>query len=67
MREIEPGRFVSIPQAGRLYGLSPNTVRRKIEAGEVKAYRLGRTVRVDLVELDAALIPVTAGGHDAAA
>lgn len=58
-------RFVSLDDAADYLSCSKLTVRRRIAAGELRAYRLGRsrTIRLDLADLDALLRPIpTAGG-----
>ena len=37
---------LTIPEAADLIGVSPRTARRLITAGELRAYRVGRLVRV---------------------
>ncbi|MGD7707014.1 helix-turn-helix transcriptional regulator [Microlunatus sp. Y2014] len=52
-------RLVSPKQAAAEYGVSVDTIRRRISAGEVTGYRFGkRLIRVDLNELDAILRPI---------
>lgn len=59
--------LVSINQAADHVGVSARTIRRAISRGEIQAVRLGpRLIRIDVVQLDAALRPIpTAGGNNA--
>jgi excisionase family DNA binding protein len=51
--------LISIQQAAREKSVHPDTLRRRIASGELKAYRLGaRIIRVDRAEVDALLHPV---------
>lgn len=51
--------LVTIADAADYLAVTPLTIRRRIQAGELKAYRVGpRIVRVDLNEIDALLEPV---------
>lgn len=51
--------LVSINQAGAYASVSARTIRRRIADGSLTGYRLGsKTIRVDLVELDAILTPI---------
>ena len=43
--------FASFTEAGEFTGTSKYTVRRMVQRGELKAYRIGRQVRIDLNEL----------------
>jgi len=46
-------RLYNVEQAGEyLGGVSPHTVRKKIQSGEVKVVRLGRRTMVSQEELD---------------
>jgi len=59
-------RLVSLDHAADYAGVCVRTIRRRISAGDLAAYRVGpRLIRVDLVELDAMLRPIptaSAGG-----
>ena len=59
-------RLASINAAAEYAGVSAKTIRRRISDGTIKGYKLGsRTIRVDLLELDAAFRAIpTAGGGD---
>lgn len=56
-------RLATLAEAADYAACSPRTLRRRVADGTLPAYRLGRLLRVDLDELDAALRPIpTAGG-----
>jgi excisionase family DNA binding protein len=60
---LERRRLASIQKAAEYADVNPRTIRRRIADGTINGYRLGRAIRVDLNELDAALCPIpTAGG-----
>ncbi|WP_117423899.1 excisionase family DNA-binding protein [Mycobacterium marinum] len=53
-----PRRWASLKQAGVYLGVTDRTVREHVSCGLYPAYRLnGRLVRVDLNEVDAAMVP----------
>jgi excisionase family DNA binding protein len=57
--------LISIKQAARGKGVHPDTIRRCIARGELKAYRLGnRIIRVNAAEVDRLFRPIvtTTGG-----
>lgn len=67
MKPPSERRLVRVSAAADYAAMSKRTVYRLIHQGVLPAYRLGgSTIRIDLDELDAALIPIR-GGHDAAA
>jgi excisionase family DNA binding protein len=53
-------RFISIADAAQHLDVSLKTIRRRIAAGDLKAYRLGgsRVLRVNLNELDDLMRPI---------
>lgn len=51
-----PRALVSLAEAAARYDVNPRTVRRRIADGTITGYRVGRLVRVDLAELDRALV-----------
>ncbi|MBJ7324838.1 MAG: helix-turn-helix domain-containing protein [Rhodococcus sp.] len=54
-------KLVSISAAAAELGVSDRTVRRYIAAGRLKGYRVGqRMIRVDLAQLDLAVVPIGA-------
>ena len=58
--------LISIQQAARDKSVHPDTIRRRIASGELKAYRLGnRIIRVDRAEVDRLLHPIPTGGDAA--
>jgi excisionase family DNA binding protein len=52
-----PRRWASLNQTADYMALAERTVRQMIADGRLKGYRLGRTVRVDLNEVDDAMLP----------
>ena len=58
-------RYASLADASNYVDCNERTLRRHIAAGDLRAYRLGRLVRVDLNELDQLMRPIpTARPHD---
>ena len=59
-KSATPARhLVSINQAADYASVNPRTIRRRIADGTLTGYRLGsKTIRVDLLELDALLRPI---------
>lgn len=55
-------RLASINQAAEYAAVSTKTIRRKIAAGDLEAFRAGRIIRVDLDSVDSWLRPMSAGG-----
>jgi excisionase family DNA binding protein len=53
-----PRQLVSVAQAAEYLGVSLRTMRTRIAAGDVPAYRFGRLIKIDLAELEAALKPL---------
>lgn len=65
-KAAHPRRYISLDAAAEYLAVSPLTVRRRIAAGELKAYRLGRsrTIRLDLADVESMLRPIpTTGGE----
>lgn len=53
----------SIREGADRYKVHPDTIRRRIAAGQLTAYRMGpRLIRIDLAELDALLRPISTAG-----
>ena len=50
-QQLEP-RFVSLNQAAILTQLSTRTLRRAIKAQRLLAHRVGRRVRIEVIELE---------------
>lgn len=58
--EVEPPlprRWASMKETGVYLGVAERTVRYMIDDGRITAYRLGKTVRIDLNEVDGSLVP----------
>jgi excisionase family DNA binding protein len=51
-------RWLSITGAALWVSLSGKTIRRKIAAGELRAYRCGKTIRIKTDDLEAMMRPV---------
>ena len=51
-------RWLSIPAAAMWVSLSAKTIRRRIAAGDLRAYRCGKTIRVRTDDLEAMMRPV---------
>ena len=57
--------LASLAEAAERYDVHPRTLRRRIADGTLTAYRIGRLVKVDLLEADAVLLaPMATVGHD---
>ncbi len=56
---VQPPSYLSIDGTSQELGCSPDTVRRLIARGELKAYRVGRLIRIRREDLNRALKPVT--------
>ncbi len=54
----ERPRWLSITGAAGWVSLSAKTIRRKIAAGELRAYRCGKTIRIKTDDLEAMMRPV---------
>jgi len=48
-------RWLTVNEVAQMLSLHPVTVRRKIDRGEIKTSRIGRTIRIDLKRLEAEL------------
>jgi excisionase family DNA binding protein len=55
-----PRQFISLAHAAERADCSVKTLRRKIAAGELRAYRFGKSpeIRVDVAELDGLMRPI---------
>lgn len=51
-------RYESIQEAAERTGVSQTTIRRYIHLGVFKAYRIGRLIRLDPLQVDLALDPL---------
>ncbi|PUB20910.1 excisionase family DNA binding protein [Promicromonospora sp. AC04] len=59
-KSVPSGRLVSLAAAADDLSVSVKTIRRRIADGSVRAYRIGRLIRIDLDEARAKLlIPVS--------
>lgn len=57
--------LASLAEAAERYDVHPRTLRRRIADGTLTAYRIGRLVKVDLLEADAVLLaPIPTAGSD---
>lgn len=52
-------RQITLTQAAELLQVHPNTVRRMVSRGQLRAYYIGRHIRIDPVDLAALRQPVT--------
>lgn len=50
-------QYISQVDAARLLGVTDRTVRNMLADGRLRGYRLGRTIRLKLSEVEAALVP----------
>lgn len=50
--------YLSPAEVAEVLGVSVNTIKRRIYDGDLRAYRLGRQLRVKRADLDALLVPV---------
>jgi excisionase family DNA binding protein len=64
-RERVTRQYISQAEAGELLGVTERTIRTAIADGRLKGYALGRTVRLRLDEVHAALVPIGAAAADA--
>jgi len=59
MPKLPDKRYISIQAAAAYAGLAEKTIRRRVADGTLTGYRMGtRIIRVDLVEIDALLVPI---------
>lgn len=58
------GQKISLAESSARSGLSVKTLRRKIASQELRAFRVGdgRTIRVDVDDLEALFQPIGGGG-----
>lgn len=54
-----PRQYESIQDAARRASVSDKTIRRLIDEGVLKAYRVGRLIRLDPLQVDQALDPAS--------
>lgn len=53
------GRQLTLPEVADTLRLSESTVRRMISRGDLRAYRIGRHLRIDPADLAKARVPAT--------
>ena len=53
-----PRQYESIQDAALRVGVSEKTIRRRIQDGVLRAYRLGRIIRLDPIQVDEAFSAV---------
>ncbi|MGG5258630.1 excisionase family DNA-binding protein [Phycicoccus avicenniae] len=58
MTVIEYRRLESLATAADRTGVSVKTLRRRIAAGELEAFRSGRLIRVEIDAVDALFVPI---------
>lgn len=59
-KSVPSGRLVPLAAAADEFSVSVKTIRRRIADGSIRAYRIGRLIRVDLDEVRAGLlVPVS--------
>ncbi len=64
IESTKPGAFVSLAQAAEILGISVRTLRRRIAAGELPAFRTGRRIiRVRISDLERMLRRVPSTGR----
>jgi excisionase family DNA binding protein len=59
-RVTTQSRYISQAETGELLGVTDRTVRNMISDGRLRGYKIGRTVRLRLSEVEAALVPIAA-------
>lgn len=63
IESTKPGAFISLAQAADILGISVHTLRRRIAAGELPAFRTGRRIiRVRVADLERILRRVPSAG-----
>lgn len=63
IESTKPGAFISLSTAADILGISVHTLRRRIAAGELPAFRTGkRIIRVRVRDLDKLLRRVPSAG-----
>lgn len=54
-----PRQYESVQDTARRASVSEKTIRRRIDEGVLKAYRVGRLIRLDPLQVDRALDPAS--------
>lgn len=63
IESTKPGAFISLSAAADILGISVHTLRRRVAAGELPAFRTGRRIiRVRVVDLEKILRRVPSAG-----
>lgn len=66
IESTKPGTFISLAAAAEMLGISVHTLRRRIAAGELPAFRTGRRIiRVRVSDLEKILMRVPTFGSGA--
>lgn len=55
-------KFITLAQAAELVGLHPRTLRKKVATGELRAYRMGRTLRFKPHDVEALFVATDTWG-----
>ncbi|RPF21428.1 excisionase family DNA-binding protein [Myceligenerans xiligouense] len=55
-KSVPSGNLISLTEAAQNLSVSVKTIRRRIADGTVRAYRVGRLIRIDADELRTALL-----------
>ena len=64
IESIKPGAFISLSAAADMLGISVHTLRRRIAAGELPAFRTGRRIiRVRVSDLEDLLKRIPSASH----
>lgn len=64
IESTKPGAFISLSKAADMLSVSVPTLRRRIAAGELPAYRTGRRIiRIKISDLDRLLRRVPSAGN----
>ena len=58
LRDTRPEPFTSLQAGAETYGVSVDTLRRRVRDGSLPAYRNGRLIRIKVSDLDALFRPV---------
>jgi excisionase family DNA binding protein len=51
--QASPPRLVTVPEAARMLGVSPASAWRRVQSGELRVQRIGRSVRISVEDLRA--------------
>lgn len=52
-----PHQYISLADSARMLAVSEGTVHNMLRDGRLRAYRLGRTIRLRVDEIEAAMVP----------